>query len=99
MKIRHFVLYLVTKWRIFILLNPCIFAANGHFSKQTSDLAFINHALLKQYMTLGLGIFLIFGAKFMTSFSRQNIEIQKTKTIRFVRIVCSMFARNFVREG
>ena len=38
-------------------------------------------------MTLGLGIFLIFGAKFMTSFSRQNIEIQKTKTIRFVRIV------------
>ena len=75
MKIRHFVTKYKTKWRIFILLNSCIFAANGHFLKQTSDLAFISQALLNQYMTLGLGIFLIFGAKFMTSFSRQNIEI------------------------
>ena len=59
MKIRHFVTKYRTKWRIFILLNSCIFAANGHFSKQTSDLAFISHALLNQYMTLGIGIFLI----------------------------------------
>ena len=52
-------------------------SANGHDVKQTSDLAPTEHALLKQYMILCMGIIFIFWAKIMTSFSRQNIEIEK----------------------
>ena len=35
----------------------------------------------------------------MTSFSRQKVAIPKTKNIRFVRMICSMFMENFVETG
>ena len=95
----HFVAKNGRKWPIFRNLSPDIFARNCSISKQTSVLRLFQCRLSNKCIKLPIANSSFFGAKFVMSFSRQKVAIPKTKNMRFVRMICSMFMENFVETG